>query len=92
MKGLVDEFTDLPISRQRKWQLRQEKAGRCITCGQPSGGQARCEVHTRMLILTVREHQRAKLGSKRRNLSARSYSFTPMADIQDGVNGAASLT
>jgi hypothetical protein len=30
---LQDEFTARPISRQRKWQLRKQAAGRCKLCG-----------------------------------------------------------
>ena len=30
---IIDEFTDLPISRQRKYQLRMAKQGRCVNCG-----------------------------------------------------------
>jgi hypothetical protein len=30
---ILDEFTALPVSRQRKWQLRRRKEGRCLICG-----------------------------------------------------------
>ena len=76
MKGLVDEFSALPISRQRRWQLRQEKAGKCITCGKPSVKHQRCELHAKVAIIKLRENQRKRLGYKRRNLSAPSYSFS----------------
>ena len=33
MRRIVDEFTNLKISRQRKWQLRRAKEGKCIKCG-----------------------------------------------------------
>lgn len=33
---LQDEFTNLPVPRQRKWQLRQLKNNKCITCGKPA--------------------------------------------------------
>ena len=33
-RAIQDEFTDLPISRQRKWQLRRSKTGKCQQCGQ----------------------------------------------------------
>ena len=33
MRRIVDEFTDLKLSRQRKWQLRRAKEGKCIKCG-----------------------------------------------------------
>ena len=30
---IVDEFSHLPVSRQRKWQLRQMAKGGCRICG-----------------------------------------------------------
>jgi hypothetical protein len=73
---IVDEFSDLPISRQRRWQLRQEKAGKCITCGKPSVKHLRCELHAKVAIIKLRENQRRRLGYKRRYVTAPSYSFT----------------
>ena len=35
MRKIHDEFTDLPVSRQRKKQLRNVKNGLCPICGQP---------------------------------------------------------
>lgn len=32
-----DEFTDLPVSRQRKWQMRMLKEGKCGICAKPVG-------------------------------------------------------
>ena len=43
-KKIMDEFTDRPISRQRKWQLRKVKAGRCHICGKPSSTSL-CLIH-----------------------------------------------
>jgi hypothetical protein len=34
-KLIVDEFTPLPVSRGRKWQLRRVKAGLCVKCNGP---------------------------------------------------------
>lgn len=31
--AIVDVFTFLPISRQRKWQLRKAEVGCCTKCG-----------------------------------------------------------
>ncbi len=31
-KRIVDQFTQLPVSRQRKWQLRQRQKGLCAKC------------------------------------------------------------
>jgi len=42
--AIQDEFTELLISRQRKWQLRQGKTGKCQQCGKPfeSGHNGHC--------------------------------------------------
>lgn len=34
MKVIKDEFTDLPVDRRRRWQLRKRAEGKCITCGE----------------------------------------------------------
>ena len=33
---IEDEFTDLNVSRQRKWQLRKQKENLCEVCGKPA--------------------------------------------------------
>lgn len=33
MKTINDKFTNLPVSRQRKYQLRKRAAGKCEICG-----------------------------------------------------------
>ena len=33
---IQDEFTALPVSRQRKWQLRHLARGNCSICGRPA--------------------------------------------------------
>jgi len=35
-KPIIDEFTALPISRQRKYQLRMQRDQRCSECGEPA--------------------------------------------------------
>ena len=40
MRKIIDEFTDLPVSRERKRQLRNHKRGLC-KCGSPQYGLAR---------------------------------------------------
>ena len=76
MKGLVDEFTDMPISKQRRWQLRQEEAGKRINCGKPAVKHLRCELHAKIVVIRLRENQRKRLGLTGRYLTAPSYSFT----------------
>lgn len=41
---LVDCFADLPISRQRKYQLRKRLEGKCRQCGAPSKGFTLCNI------------------------------------------------
>ncbi len=73
--SIQDELTDLPLSRQRKYQLRMQRAGRCATCGKPAvpGSRALCREH----LTRAREHQRQKHGRKRRYSNALSYSLEP---------------
>jgi hypothetical protein len=60
---IKDEFKDLPISRQRKYQLRMERDRRCIECGKPAAkGLMRCLKH----IVRARERARATGKWKRR--------------------------
>lgn len=61
-KRIQDEFTDLPISRQRKYQLRRQRDSRCTQCGRPAGKGGRCLQH----LVLGRERMRRKLGLKTR--------------------------
>ncbi len=43
MSGAIyDEIRKLPVSRQRKYQLRNKAEGLCQGCAAPSGGRSRC--------------------------------------------------
>ncbi len=66
---IQDEFTDLPISRQRKYQLRMKRDKRCTECGQPAAEGSRCLKH----LVKARERQRKKRGLKRRYYNTLSY-------------------
>ncbi len=68
-KRIQDEFTDLPISRQRKYQLRMKRDRRCTECGEPSVQGSRCLKH----LIKARERQRKKRGLKRRYYGTLSY-------------------
>lgn len=68
-KPIQDEFTDLPISRQRKYQLRMQREGRCTECGEPAAQGSRCLKH----LVKARERQRSKRGLKRRYYNTLSY-------------------
>ncbi len=68
-KRIEDEFTDLPISRQRKYQLRMQRDQRCTECGEPAAQGSRCLRH----LVKARERQRKKRGLKRRYYGTLSY-------------------
>lgn len=42
-KLIIDEFTDLPVSRQRKFQMRRARDGKCIVCAKPRVTANHCE-------------------------------------------------
>ena len=66
---IQDEFTNLPISRQRKYQLRMQRDCRCNGCGEPAVQGSRCLKH----LVKARERQRKKRGLKRRYFGTLSY-------------------
>lgn len=71
---IEDEFTDLPVSRARKYQLRRQKEGNCIKCGQPQAAAFYCLKH----LIANRETIRRTNGAKRRNRSL-SYALEAKA-------------
>jgi len=68
-KRIQDEFTSLPISRQRKYQLRKQRDNRCTECGAPAMQASRCLKH----LVLARERQRSKHGLKHRYMNTLSY-------------------
>ena len=68
-KRIQDEFADLPISRQRKYQLRMKRDRRCTECGEPAVQGSRCLKH----LVKARERQRKKRGLRRRYYGTLSY-------------------
>lgn len=68
-RPIKDEFTDLPVSRQRKYQLRMQRDKRCTECGKPAVQGSRCVEH----LVKARERQRIKRGLKRRYYNTLSY-------------------
>ena len=68
-KPYHDEFSDLPISRQRKYQLRREKENKCIICGEPAVVARYCLKHA----IIYREAQRRALGYKTRRFGSKTY-------------------
>jgi hypothetical protein len=70
-----DEFACLPISRQRKYQLRKKRDGRCTECGEPVLKGSRCLKH----LVASRERQREKRGLKKRYFNTLSYKLEMLA-------------
>ncbi len=82
-KRIQDEFSDLPISRQRKYQLRMQRDRRCTECGAPASQGSRCLKH----LVKARERQRKKRGLKRRYYGTLSYRLQgkgPLAGLKTG--------
>lgn len=78
---IQDEFTDLPISRQRKYQLRMKRDKRCTECGQPAAEGSRCLKH----LVKARERQRKKRGLKRRYYNTLSYKLQNSDKVQNST-------
>ncbi|HWX19940.1 MAG TPA: hypothetical protein VN578_08555 [Candidatus Binatia bacterium] len=74
-RPIKDEFTDRPISRQRKYQLRMQRDRRCTECGAPAAEGSRCLKH----LVKARERQRKKRGLKRRYYNTLSYKLQALA-------------
>ena len=66
---IEDEFSGLPISRQRKYQLRKQRDRRCTECGEPALRASRCLKH----LIVARERQRNKRGLVKRYYGTVSY-------------------
>ena len=74
-KSIQDEFTRLPISRQRKYQLRMQRDRRCTECGESAVQASRCLKH----LIKARERQRKSRGLKRRYYGTLSYKLESAA-------------
>lgn len=53
-KKIYDEFTNLNVSKARKYQLRNLKRGKCMICSRPRVNKSYCEYH--------REYRRQRHG------------------------------
>jgi hypothetical protein len=68
-RPIKDEFTNLAVSRQRKYQLRKQRDRRCTECGAPAQSASRCLKH----LIAARERQRARNKPRKRYLGTLSY-------------------
>ena len=73
---IKDEYTVMPISRQRKYYLRQRRRGRCTKCGKPLKEGSLCLEH----LIQMREYRREKFGLKRRYTNSFSYKAAAKAE------------
>ncbi len=81
-KPIQDEFTNLSVSRQRKYQLRMQRDRCCTECGEPAAQGSRCLKH----LVKARERQRKKRGLKRRYFGTLSYKLEAMNQGGQGVS------
>ena len=81
-KLIQDEFTALPVSRQRKWQLRRRAEGRCGVCGgSPIVSGDLCFAHR----VAMAEAQRRYRGNKGMRLGGK---WLPLLKGMAGERGA----
>jgi hypothetical protein len=73
---IKDEYSVMPISRQRKYYLRQRKRRRCTKCGKPVDEGSLCLEH----LIQMREYRREKFGLKRRYRNSLSYKAAAKAE------------
>jgi len=66
---VIDEFSYLAVSHQRKTQLRYKRDGKCQTCGEPRVTKTHCLKHA----LAVRRRARKNTGVTRHNKSLTDY-------------------
>jgi len=63
-KLIQDEFTQLKISRQRKWQKRKSAEGRCGVCGVTAEGKL-CDTHAVKMALRQLKQRGAPMKTRR---------------------------
>lgn len=66
---IIDEFSNLPVSRQRKYQLRKQRDKRCTLCGLPAIHGLRCLDH----LVKDRELRRKRYGYTKRYPNSMGY-------------------
>jgi hypothetical protein len=76
-KPIIDEIANLPISRQRRYQLRKRRDRKCIRCGQDAVNEGYfCEMHRQLHNVLTRELRRKRFDSKHRDYDSESYGFS----------------
>ena len=76
-KPIIDDIASLPISRQRRYQLRKHRDRRCIRCGQQAVNEGYfCETHRQVHNVLTRELRRKRFDSNHRDYGRESYGFS----------------
>jgi len=76
MSKIEDEFSvRTGISKQRRYQMRRLRDGKCVYCGRPAVITGKCERHRQMLNIKDREKMRRRIGAMSRYKNSESYSF-----------------
>jgi hypothetical protein len=57
-----DKYTYLPVSRQRKYQLRKRDAGKCIICGAEATTSKFCTIHAKQASEIEKNLQKKSKG------------------------------
>ena len=68
-KLILDRFTKMDISRQRKYQLRHANTGKCLMCSRKAVSTTLCLKH----LINGRERARVVNGCQRRYRQSPSY-------------------
>jgi hypothetical protein len=86
-KPIQDELTPLALSRQRKYQLRMKRQGRCTVCGKPAARESRslCLKH----LVHVRERQRRQRGLN--GHAPKVLAFPPRFKMNGGRSAASGV-
>lgn len=75
-KLVEDEFTDLSISRQRRYQLRKQLKGLCTICAQPSApNHSLCSRHRVIQSLRYKRRREEVPGSRSARLGLTGTAF-----------------
>ena len=78
-----DKFSDLPVSKQRRWQLRKSAKGRCIICGEKRVMGKLCLKHK----VAERERDRVYKGCKSRYTECHSYKLEAKQNKKASASG-----
>ena len=84
MSKIQDEFAGRTgISKQRRYQMRRLRDGKCIYCGRPAVITGKCAEHRQKLNVQDREKMRRRSGARVRYKNSESYSFA-LIDLDSG--------